>query len=120
LTRNRAEEQLQEAVAEYLDLCGVLWCHPPNGGHRRVSTGAALKRQGVKRGVPDVLIFEPTIGGFGMAFSLMAKGGRVTKEQDQWLRDLIWRGWGAYVCRSFSEVQELCKAELRPKSGGIL
>ena len=52
------EEQEQIKLAEYLDWKGYCWCHVPNGGNRNVVTGAKLKKQGVKPGVPDVLIFD--------------------------------------------------------------
>ena len=48
----------QVTLAEYLDLKGYCWCHVPKGGARHPATGAKMKKQGVKPGVPDVLIFD--------------------------------------------------------------
>ncbi len=51
---------MQQAVARYLDACpGALWCHVPNEAKRGPKLAAMLKSQGLKAGVPDVLIFTP-------------------------------------------------------------
>jgi len=52
------EDMEQRRLAHYLDAIGVLWCHVPNGGRRGKIEAARLVGQGVKAGVPDVLIFE--------------------------------------------------------------
>jgi hypothetical protein len=69
--QRQPEEALQRAVAEYLDLRGLLWCHVPNerppGGksdHAKSMAAAQRKRLkglGVKPGVPDVMIYEPFV-----------------------------------------------------------
>jgi len=99
------EEQVQNAVAEYLDALGVLWCHSPNGGKRDKIAGARLRRQGAKPGVPDVLIFgRPPSGDFvGAALELKIKGGRVSEQQRGWLDALEDRGWFTAVCVGVDE-----------------
>ena len=49
----------QILLAQYLDWIGVLWFHPPNEGRRSWRTGVALKRAGMKSGVPDCIIITP-------------------------------------------------------------
>ena len=88
---NPTEYQEQVKLAEYLDLQGYLWCHVPNGGNRNAITGAKLKRQGVKKGVPDVLIFEPE-GGIAIELK-RKKGGRLRQSQIEWLQRLKSSGW---------------------------
>jgi len=54
------EHQLQVAVAAFLDVAlprSVRAIHVPNGGKRDAKTGARLKREGVKAGVADFVIF---------------------------------------------------------------
>jgi hypothetical protein len=93
------EEQIK--LAEYLDMKNYLWCHVPNGGNRNAITGAKLKRQGVKPGVPDVLIFDdPKIksvkAAVGIAIELKKAGGvpsDVRDSQKEWLNELALRGW---------------------------
>jgi hypothetical protein len=54
-----SERHEMQKLAEYLDLAiGPFgWLHVPNEGKRSARTGADLKRQGMKPGAPDVLIF---------------------------------------------------------------
>lgn len=103
----RNEEAEQKALARWLDYKGLLWCHVPNGGHRNVAVGASLKMQGVKRGVPDVLIFErpPTnLQMVGVAIELKANARcKTTPEQRCWLNELSLRGWFSTVCCSSTE-----------------
>lgn len=56
------EQQEQERLAQALDATrpALVWTATANGGRRAMSTGLALKRSGVKAGVPDLLIFTPT------------------------------------------------------------
>lgn len=89
------EEQIK--LAEYLDMKGYLWCHVPNGGKRDAKTGSKMKRQGVKPGVPDVLIFDiPRYNWNGIAIELKRSNGRpsdVRETQKKWLGELESRDW---------------------------
>lgn len=104
------EEQEQRALATWLDLMRVTWCHVPNGGHRHAAVAGKLRAAGVKAGVPDVLIFDrlecqdgdrpdAALVDRGVALELKrskAKGvatGRVSEEQSRWHAALLVRGW---------------------------
>lgn len=104
------EEQEQIRVAALLNRLGVIWCHVPNGGYRGKIAGSRLKSQGVKPGVPDILIFDSPPSkprAHGVAIELKrAKGGRVSKEQSQWLKDLQERGWVSLVCHGYERTVE--------------
>ncbi len=123
---HQSEEVLQEIVAAWLDLWGVLWWHTPNGGKRHKAVAAKMKRAGQKAGVPDVMIFEQwhrprtENGGqpyhFGLAIELKVKGNYPTKTQKAMMADLEARGWRVAVCRSLDEVKEACQC-LRPLHG---
>jgi hypothetical protein len=126
-----SEESLQRAVASLLDSMGWLYFHPPNGGARDVITGAKLKAQGVKRGVPDVMVFEPwkihnaecegahkciCSKGHGIAIELKTNKGKTTPEQKAWLASLEERGWLVAVCRTMDEVMDVLR-HVRPLNG---
>lgn len=102
-----SEEQEQRTVTEWLDLHKVFWCHVPNGGDRNVIVARKLKLQGVKRGVPDILIFDspPSNPDFkGVAIELKRrKGGKVGPYQAKWLDRLERRKWYVSVCRGAGE-----------------
>lgn len=109
--RNVQHEQREQiALARYLDFRRYLWCHVPNGGHRNRITGALLKAQGAKRGVPDVLIFDAPKripGVVGVAIELKADGGRVLPDQKVWMAELSRRGWRCLVCFGAHEAIKL-------------
>jgi len=98
----RYEDDLQRAVAYYLDIRGYIWFHPPNGGLRNKREAAKLKAMGVKSGVPDCVILDPQI-----VIELKIKGNKTTSEQKKWLETFKALGWKAYVCRSLDEVREI-------------
>lgn len=52
------EEKLQRWVVEYFETFGIAFLHIPNGRHAPKSAGV-WKALGVKRGAPDLLIFDP-------------------------------------------------------------
>ena len=108
------EDQEQAAVAKFLDLIGVTWCHVPNGGARSKATAGRLKAHGVKAGVPDVLIFTPPPkrpGAVGVAIELKrVRGGRLSEEQKHWLEKLSVVGWITGRCNGAGEVIDFCKA----------
>jgi hypothetical protein len=109
------ESEEQKAVAEYLDRRKLLWCHVPNGAGilggkltgSRIYKLNELKAMGVKKGVPDVLIFSPSPrfpAATGAAVELKRKkDGRVSPEQAVWLADLKAQGWLTAVCKGASE-----------------
>ncbi len=72
--------------------------HVPNGGARDAITGARLKAQGVKAGAPDIYLDVARRGYHGLRIELKAAGGRVGKEQAEWIAFLTAQGYWAAVC----------------------
>lgn len=106
------EDDIQFAVAQTLDDLGLLWCHVPNGEKRTEAVGRKLKRLGVKRGVPDVLIFDPPPAYplcVGAALELKTATGRVSPQQAMWCEMLRDRLWLAAVVRGPEEAAERLK-----------
>lgn len=94
------EVSIQEAVARWLDASGVRWCHVPNGEFRDPRTARRLKAQGVKPGVPDVLIFESPPNApmaVGAALELKTEDGRASRGQKDWLDALRLNLWEVAV-----------------------
>lgn len=109
------EETEQEAVIRWatgqLDNWPelALLYHVPNGGKRGKRQAAALKRQGVNAGVPDLVLPVPRGGFHGLYIELKRReGGRVSSDQAGWIRDLTANGYRAVVRRGWEEaVDEL-------------
>lgn len=75
----------------------------PNGGARDAVTGAMLKAEGVKPGVPD--IFLPCAAGEcnGLFLEMKTARGKPSKEQREWLMRLRNRGYAAVLCHGLEE-----------------
>lgn len=107
------EDNLQESVATILDIRPETsdgWTHVANEGERHFKVGAKNKRKGLKKGVPDCLVFISTEKYNGLAIELKsqsAKGnkGRLSKEQKNWLLILEKQGWFSCVCWSLDAVE---------------
>lgn len=107
------EDQLQIACARYLDYQGVLWCHVANERQTSPARGGKLKAMGVKKGVPDILVFEPRGQCPGMAIELKVGRNKTTKEQEGWLFYLQQRGWLCRVVYTLDQFIELVDTYLK-------
>ena len=108
------EYQLQEATARYLDAMGVLWCHVANERKTRKISGFRLKKAGVKSGVPDCLIFEPSGQYCGLAIELKVGYNKPSPQQIQFMLDLEKKGWKTTVCYDLDCVIETVAEYFKP------
>lgn len=92
------ETQEQIAVCQYLDLKGYVYNHTPNEGKRSTTTARILKAMGMKKGFPDLMIYEPKGGFHGLAIEMKAENGKLSKDQKKWLQILESKGYFATVC----------------------
>jgi hypothetical protein len=109
------EDEFQITVARYLDSLGVLWCHVTNEGMIPVHYRAKLKRKGLKKGVPDILIFEPNKYFVGLAIELKANYNKPSPEQVDWIAQLGAFGWRATWSNSLDEVINIIDRYLKDK-----
>jgi hypothetical protein len=103
MTRVPSELQEQIALAAWLDnTVGERgWLHVPNEGIRDPAVGARLRKAGLKRGAPDVLIFvRAPEGDRPTAIELKKRDGSrlPTDAQKLWLQSLSALGWYTQVC----------------------
>ena len=111
----RTEADIQKELAKILDSARLLWTATANGGKRDKRTAAALKAQGVKPGVPDVLIFSPPPSGVGVGLAIELKRaasgsrrrGRVSAHQRIWMEELRALGWRAEVAYGYEHAIEI-------------
>jgi hypothetical protein len=115
------EHQEQVTVMQWVRLHERIWPDlrmlfaVPNGGARNAITGAHLKAEGVKKGVPDIL-FPCPVGAYpGLAIEMKRrKGGKVSTEQKEYMNWLREKGWWVQVCRGADEAIEVLSAYLKP------
>ena len=87
-----------EWAANRMPEAGLLF-HIPNGGARTAVTGARMKAEGVKKGVPDLMLPVARGGYHGLFIEMKRRqGGRVSPEQAGWLRNLEVMGYCTRVC----------------------
>lgn len=84
----------------------ALLYHVPNGGKRDTKTAIALKRQGVKAGVPDLHLPVARGAYHGLYIELKVGDNKATVSQKQWLRRLNDEGYLAVVCYGWQEAAE--------------
>ena len=102
--RTDDEESNQEALFQWAEMKkGVMpeleyMHHVPNGGKRDKLTAIALKRRGVKAGVPDIVLPVPKCGYHGLYIELKAGKNTTTENQKRWLSFLSSHGYFTAVC----------------------
>lgn len=117
------EDQLQMACADYLRLQypRVLWCHIANERQTSPARGAKLKRMGVRKGMPDILVFKkistskPPFSevrwmnpmNCGLAIELKIKPNKPSIHQMEVLNQLSEEGWISEVCYDFDAFKEI-------------
>lgn len=91
-----------------------LMYHIPNEGKRSSVTGARMKREGLKAGVPDICLPVARQGCHGLYIELKRqKGGRVEKHQLEWLEALKNEGYCVAVCMGWVSAAKLIEEYLK-------
>jgi hypothetical protein len=106
------ERELHIAVADHIRWAirpDVIWFHPANGELRSDSTGALLKRMGVRPGVSDLLFAAPPRARLH-ALELKRRGKRPTPEQTAFLDAVRAIGGVSAWADSYDKAIELLKA----------
>ncbi len=108
----RRPRQLEHAeqvrVVHWLEAADYLLCSIPNEAKRSVVVAAMLKAAGLRKGAPDLLVFDPppTKPEFvGAALQMKQPNApkKVPEEQEDWLIKLAARGWATKVAWSAVE-----------------
>lgn len=94
--------------------------HVPNGGKRDKREAIALKKEGVKAGVPDLVL--PVARGeyFGLYIELKVGRNKPTEKQLGWIEKLKEQGYFVKVCYGWQEASEVITNYLeKPKTEAI-
>ena len=82
--------------------------HIPNERKCTPQQGARMKAEGRKSGVPDICLPVARNGYHGLYIELKrTKGGRVSDEQEGWIKGLTRCGYKAVVCRGWESAQKV-------------
>ena len=101
------EYELQKQVVEYIDLQypDALYCATLGGVRLSIGAAVKLKRQGYRKGIPDLIIYEPRFHWHGLAIEIKSDKGQASPEQEIWLEKLVARGWLAVCLNSFDLIK---------------
>jgi hypothetical protein len=105
---------LAEVALRYPEAFKLIY-HVPNGGHRHKLVAIKLKGQGVKAGVPDLVLPMARGGYFGLYIEFKAMppfDAAVSPSQDAYIQALIAQGYLAVVCRGHIDALECLRAYL--------
>lgn len=85
--------------------------HIPNEGKRTKKNGARLKREGLKKGIPDLCMPVPRMGFHGLYIELKKDSTKkASKEQQEWLFKLEQQGYATSLCYGANEAINLITA----------
>jgi hypothetical protein len=105
---------LSEIELRYPQVFELIY-HVPNGGHRHKQVAMKLKQQGVKAGIPDLVLPMARGGFFGLyiEFKATVEPAPVSPSQAACIRRLNDQGYLAVVCRGHFDAMEQIRAYLR-------
>lgn len=85
----------------------------PNGGHRSIKTAVALKQEGVRAGVPDVLFTYSNGIHTGLAIEFKRPKMKPTEKQKEFMDTLQKYGWQCVVCTDALDAIQIVKEYLK-------
>ncbi len=77
----------------------------PNGGKRGLITAVNMKREGARKGIADLFLSIPKRDYHGMYLELKSGKNDLTKEQQEFKKEVEKRNYKFEVIRSFDEFQ---------------
>ena len=97
------EDSVQKAVVHYLKYAypTALYCASAGGVRTSYKQAVKMKATGYVKGFPDLFIYEPRNGFFGLAIELKREKGIASPEQKEWQQKLMDRGYQAHICKGF-------------------
>ncbi len=86
----------------------------PNGGFRTNKIGAVMKKEGMMKGVSDLLLLVPKDKFHGMAIEIKVEGRKLSKEQMEWAIEINNLGYHYEVARTFEAFKTMISDYLNP------
>ena len=91
----------------------VLFHAIPNGGDRDVRVAVKLKAEGVKSGVPDMMLPVASGGFHGLYIELKVGNNKPSENQAWWHGQLAAQGYAVFVCYSYPEARTVTEKYMR-------
>lgn len=113
------EDDNQEAIFQWCQIREQIYpelkllYHVPNEGQRTRSFAAALKRRGVKAGVPDMCLPVHRGRYHGLYIELKVGNNKATDKQKEWLLNLNMQGYKAVICYGWEDAVKMIEGYLK-------
>lgn len=92
----------------------------PNGARTSISVAKKLKAEGLKAGIPDIILPVPRGTYHGMFLEMKrVKGGRVESEQKEWHDKLRAHGYYVAIARGWEDAVSFIQFYLNQRSQGV-
>ena len=110
----QSEHQIQSALISWWAIQHKKYRLPefalfaiPNGSKRNPVTGAILKREGVRKGITDLMLATPNKHHAGLFIEMKAGANKPSKEQNEFLGHALTVGYQAAVCYDWVEASNI-------------
>lgn len=104
MTEHQIQSKLVKLVSDqYPEL---LYCATVGGARMSINQARQIKRQGYRKGIPDLIFYEPRKGYNGLCIEVKKKGGQPSPHQRAWIADLQQRGYQALICKGLESCIE--------------
>lgn len=103
---NETDEQKQLIQYARTKPWGQFLFHIPNESVGGMGWTVRNRQMGMRKGVPDLMLPIPMHGYHGLFIEMKAKGGRTSKEQDNWIKALQTFGYKAVVCVGWESARD--------------
>lgn len=81
----------------------------PNEGKRTKSYAAKMKAEGLEPGVPDVFCAIMRLRYGGLYFEFKSEKGKLSKEQEKWIRKLRESGYLVFIVKTAKEAMTILR-----------
>lgn len=78
----------------------------PNGANKSIVTAMKFKREGLKKGVPDIFLPVSNKHHHGLFIEMKRQKGKTSPEQDEWYELLMKNHYKCHVCYGFEEAKK--------------
>lgn len=123
---HQAELEEQTALIEWADKTvingvkiGDYLLHIPNEGKRGPKAARDAKLLGMKKGVPDLFLALPRGGYAGLWIEMKAKGGKLSVQQEVWLKRLEEVGYRAVCCFGFEQALRVISEHINGENENV-
>jgi hypothetical protein len=94
--------------------------HTPNEGKRTAATGGRLKKEGLRKGYPDITLYVPRCGYCGLMIELKrVKNYHISPEQKGWIKNLNKYGYAAVFCYGWEHAWDVIRDYLDGKIADV-